>query len=57
MFTETCPVVYELKCALDELLNLTENLTDVFIDVLRRLILEYNEAVCKPGVDVLGICL
>ncbi|KAI9445261.1 hypothetical protein H4582DRAFT_1914378 [Lactarius indigo] len=55
------PIIYEVKCTLDAILNLTENLTDAILDAiinaLRRLILEYNEAVCKPGIDVLGICI
>ncbi|KAH9082142.1 hypothetical protein EDB83DRAFT_2512936 [Lactarius deliciosus] len=51
------PTIYGVKCTLDAILNLTENLTDAIINALRRLILEYNEAVCKPGIDVLGICL
>jgi len=57
LFTEPYSVIYEVKCTLDEILNLTENLTDAIINALRRLILEYNEAVCKPGIDVLGICI
>ena len=58
MFTESCPVIYEIKCTLDEILNLTENLTDAIINaLLRGVISQYNEAVCAPGIDVLGICI
>ncbi|KAN0135727.1 hypothetical protein V8E53_006618 [Lactarius tabidus] len=50
------PIVYELKCTLDALLDLTEKLI-IDSGALRGLISDYSEAVCKPGVDVLGICL
>jgi hypothetical protein len=56
LFIEPCPVVYELKCTLDALLDLTEKLI-IDSGALRGLISDYSEAVCKPGVDVLGICL
>jgi len=55
LFTEPCPAVYEVKCILDEILDLTENLADAIINALKCLISEYNKAIC--GIEVLGICI
>ncbi|KAF8271456.1 hypothetical protein EI94DRAFT_1827650 [Lactarius quietus] len=49
------PTVYEVKCILDEILDLTENLADAIINALKCLISEYNKAIC--GIEVLGICI
>lgn len=58
MFTEPCPVIYDIKCILDEILNITEDLSDATINaLLGGTISQYNEAVCAPRIDVVGICI
>ncbi|KAF8507160.1 hypothetical protein F5888DRAFT_1602271 [Russula emetica] len=55
------PIIYDIKCILDEMLDIVENLTDKIIGdckpFLEGLVGEYNVAVCKSGFDVVGECL
>jgi len=55
------PIVYDIKCILDEILDATENLTDAIIAAcrpsLRQLIGDYSLAACKSGIEVIGICI
>ncbi|KAI0307746.1 hypothetical protein B0F90DRAFT_1813155 [Multifurca ochricompacta] len=55
------PIIYDIKCIIDEILDATENLTDAIINackpLLQELVGEYGEAACKSGVEVIGICI
>ncbi|KAH9969029.1 hypothetical protein BC827DRAFT_1372966 [Russula dissimulans] len=55
------PIVYDIKCILDEILDAVENLTDAIIEdckpSLKALVGEYSLMACKSGIDVAGICL
>ncbi len=54
-------VIYDIKCIVDELLDIAEDLTDKIIGdckpLLEGLVGEYNMAICKSGFDVVGKCL
>ncbi|KAI9457714.1 hypothetical protein F5148DRAFT_1221883 [Russula earlei] len=55
------PIVYNIKCILDEILDALENLTDAIIGdcepLLKALVGEYSMMACKSGINVVGICL
>jgi len=55
------PIVYDIKCILDEILDAVENLTDAIVGdcepSLKALIGEYTTVACKSGINVAGICL
>ncbi|EAU93114.2 hypothetical protein CC1G_11309 [Coprinopsis cinerea okayama7 len=55
------PVVYELKCLLDDVLNAVENLTDALINglqpLLQALIGQASTTACRSGVELLGLCI
>ncbi|EJD03943.1 uncharacterized protein FOMMEDRAFT_155063 [Fomitiporia mediterranea MF3/22] len=55
------PIVYELKCLIDETLDATENLTDGMLNALnpemRELVGLANSLLCLPQIKVLGLCL
>ncbi|KAA1468243.1 hypothetical protein DENSPDRAFT_877951 [Dentipellis sp. KUC8613] len=55
------PIVYEIKCILDDLLDATENLSDALINslqpLLRSLIAGYATAACRSGVELAGLCV
>ncbi|TFY70364.1 hypothetical protein EVG20_g2632 [Dentipellis fragilis] len=55
------PIVYEIKCILDDLLDATENLSDALINalqpLLRSVIAGYATAACRSGVVVAGLCI
>lgn len=58
------PVVYEIKCITDEILNVVENVTDGLLNPLKPLLLPLYTALtlivnksCASGVSLIGICL
>ncbi|KAJ2927173.1 hypothetical protein H1R20_g9959, partial [Candolleomyces eurysporus] len=55
------PIVYELKCLLDDALNAIENLTDAFINglqpLLQALIGQASTTACRSGVILAGLCI
>ncbi|CDO71559.1 hypothetical protein BN946_scf184911.g29 [Trametes cinnabarina] len=55
------PVMYEVKCILDEVLDAVENLTDAILNVLQPLleplIGQYAAAVCNLGLEIGSLCL
>ncbi|GBE78201.1 predicted protein [Sparassis crispa] len=55
------PIVYEVKCILDEVLDAVENLTDAIINavqpLLQDLIGQATQTACDSGIQVLGLCL
>ncbi|THH34026.1 hypothetical protein EUX98_g83 [Antrodiella citrinella] len=55
------PIVYEIKCILDELLDAVENLTDQILNTIAPMLSPVIEmaatAACKNGITALGICL
>lgn len=61
LFYSSFVVIYDIKCILDEMLDIVENFTDKIIGdckpILEGLVGEYNMAVCKSGLDAVGKCL
>ncbi|PPQ80834.1 hypothetical protein CVT25_001959 [Psilocybe cyanescens] len=55
------PIVYSLKCVVDDLLDATEDITDAAINALgpslRVLLGQATQAVCKSGAEVIGLCV
>jgi len=55
------PIVYEVKCIVDGLLDVTENLTDGLLNdlapLLSGLLGQATSATCATGFSVLGLCL
>ncbi|KAL7285307.1 hypothetical protein ACG7TL_000402 [Trametes sanguinea] len=54
------PLVYEVKCILDEVLDAVENLTDAIMNALQPLlepvIALYTTTVCNMGLQIAGLC-
>lgn len=55
------PIVYEIKCLLDDALNAIENLTDALINglqpLLQALIGQASTSACRSGVILAGLCI
>ncbi|KAI0361632.1 hypothetical protein OH77DRAFT_1417900 [Trametes cingulata] len=55
------PIVYEIKCILDDVLDAVENLTDAIINALRPLIValigQATAAACNYGLQLGSLCL
>ncbi|KAI0078885.1 hypothetical protein K474DRAFT_1659817 [Panus rudis PR-1116 ss-1] len=55
------PIVYEIKCILDELLDALENITDgVLNDLLplyRGAIVQATQTTCNSGLQIAGLCI
>ncbi|KAH8102658.1 hypothetical protein BXZ70DRAFT_797601 [Cristinia sonorae] len=55
------PIVYEIKCILDELLDAVENLTDAILNdiqpILEPLIKQATSTACNSGLQLLGLCI
>ncbi|TEB35041.1 hypothetical protein FA13DRAFT_1811588 [Coprinellus micaceus] len=55
------PIVYEIKCLLDDVLNAVENLTDALINglqpLLAGLIGQASTTACRSGVILAGLCI
>ncbi|KAI0669905.1 hypothetical protein C8Q78DRAFT_1079814 [Trametes maxima] len=55
------PIVYEIKCILDEVLDAVENLTDAILNALKPLILELigqaTASACNSGLQLGSLCL
>lgn len=53
--------MYELKCTLDALLDIVENLTDAIINAIQPLLQavlgKAVTATCASGVQVVGLCI
>lgn len=56
-----CPVVYDIKCILDETLDALENLTDAIINaiepILQGIISDASRTACNSGIAVVGLCI
>lgn len=54
-------VVYDIKCILDDVLNITENATDAVLNALGPLIDSLlgkaSDVLCMNQIKVLGLCL
>lgn len=55
-------VIYQIKCFLDAILDITEDLTDATIKQLVQPLLvallgSAKDSLCQPGVEILGLCL
>ena len=55
------PVVYEIKCILDEVMDAVENLTDAIINALEPLLQDIiqvaSQTACASGLQILGLCV
>lgn len=55
------PIVYEIKCILDEILDAVENLTDAVLNdiapLYRGLIVDATKTACKSGLQLAGLCI
>jgi hypothetical protein len=55
------PVLYDIKCILDLILNSVENLSDAFINalqpLLRGIIGATMDSTCQHGAELLGLCI
>ncbi|EKM61036.1 uncharacterized protein PHACADRAFT_134144 [Phanerochaete carnosa HHB-10118-sp] len=55
------PIVYEIKCILDEVLDTVENLTDAIINaikpLLQGLIGDASQTACNSGIQLAGLCV
>ncbi|KAI0094902.1 hypothetical protein BDY19DRAFT_915193 [Irpex rosettiformis] len=55
------PIVYDIKCILDETLDAVENLTDAIINAIKpllvNLISDASRTACNSGLAVLGLCI
>jgi hypothetical protein len=55
------PVVYEIKCVLDDVLNTVENVADGLLNglapALHGIIDTAKSTTCKSGLQIVGICL
>ncbi|XP_006454352.1 hypothetical protein AGABI2DRAFT_189622 [Agaricus bisporus var. bisporus H97] len=54
------PIVYDIKCILDEVLNAVENISDGLLNVLDPLLIKTVQdtllSACSLGLSILGIC-
>ncbi|PCH33631.1 hypothetical protein WOLCODRAFT_160220 [Wolfiporia cocos MD-104 SS10] len=55
------PIVYDIKCIIDEVLDATENLTDAIINslapLLQALLGEATQTACDAGIQLAGLCV
>ncbi|KAF9569604.1 hypothetical protein CPC08DRAFT_771957 [Agrocybe pediades] len=55
------PIVYDVKCIIDALLDATEDMSDAIINslgpVLQSLLGKASATVCRAGVEVAGLCV
>jgi len=55
------PLVYDIKCILDETLDALENLTDAIINaiepILQGIISDASRTACNSGIAVVGLCI
>ncbi|CAL1695860.1 unnamed protein product [Somion occarium] len=57
------PIVYEIKCILDEILDAVENLSDAVLNDLqlaslyRGLIADASKTACNSGLQIIGLCI
>ncbi|KAI0348015.1 hypothetical protein BDW22DRAFT_1385036 [Trametopsis cervina] len=55
------PIVYDIKCLLDETLDAVENLTDGIINaiepLLKGLISDASKTACGSGIAIIGFCI
>ena len=53
--------MYDLKCLIDDILNITENATDFLLNELASLLTSLHkqsiDTTCEMGIKVLGLCL
>ncbi|TCD71520.1 hypothetical protein EIP91_008901 [Steccherinum ochraceum] len=55
------PIVYQIKCILDEVLNAVENLTDEILNEVEPLLVpvikQATVTACDSGLQILGLCI
>ncbi|KIP11960.1 hypothetical protein PHLGIDRAFT_17778 [Phlebiopsis gigantea 11061_1 CR5-6] len=55
------PIVYQIKCLLDEVLDAVENLTDAIINAVKPLLQgvigDASRTACNSGIQIAGLCL
>ncbi|KAJ3575626.1 hypothetical protein NP233_g972 [Leucocoprinus birnbaumii] len=55
------PIVYDIKCLVDKVLDSVENISDALVNTLRPILklcsLDTLKVACKSGLSLLGICI
>ncbi|KAJ3539445.1 hypothetical protein NM688_g6358 [Phlebia brevispora] len=55
------PIVYEIKCILDKVLDAVENLTDAILNAIQPLLApligQATDTACRSGLQIAGLCL